>query len=72
MAEQPNTVKTYTIFEIAELWDEPPQRISYVVRKLRIKPVQRVGLIRLYNEQQTLQIKAGCYNLQIKGEPHGR
>lgn len=53
----------YTVSQIAEILDEPPQRIAYVVKKLRLKPVQRVGLIRLFTEADIRAIKRGCYCL---------
>lgn len=56
----------YTISEIADLLDEPPQRISYIARKLRLKPVQRIGLIRLFDRKQKEQIRQGCFDLQVR------
>ena len=56
-----------TASQIADLFDEPPQRITYMIRKYRLKPVQRVGIIRLFDEQQIKAIKQGLYGIQIRG-----
>lgn len=53
----------YTVSQIAEILQEPPQRIAYVVKKLRLKPVQRIGLIRLFTEADIKAVKKGCYFL---------
>jgi len=55
--------KQYTVSQIAEILQEPPQRIAYVVRKLQLKPIQRIGLIRLFTQADIKAIKQGCYNL---------
>ena len=57
------TLTQYTVSQIAEILQEPPQRIDYVVKKLRLKPAQRVGLIRLFSEADIKAIKKGCYFL---------
>ena len=57
-----------TISEIADRLCEPPQRVAYVVRKHRIKPAQRVGIIRLFNQDQVVTIKQALQNIQIRRE----
>lgn len=53
----------YTVLQIAEILQEPPQRIDYIIKKHRLKPVQRIGLIRLFTEADIKAIKQGCYCL---------
>ncbi len=55
-----------TISQIADKLGEPPQRVDYIIRKHRLKPQQRVGIIRLFNEQQVEAIKEGLYGIQIR------
>jgi hypothetical protein len=63
MAESEN----FTVSQMADKWGEPPQRISYIISKHRIKPVQRIGIIRLFSQQQAEAIKPALYNMQIRG-----
>ena len=56
----------FTASQIADQLDEPPQRITYIIRKYRLKPVQRIGIIRLFDEQQVKAIKQGLYGIQIR------
>jgi hypothetical protein len=56
----------YTVSQIADQLCEPPQRIAYIIRKYRIKAVQRVGLIRLFDESQVKAIKQGLFGIQIR------
>ena len=60
------TGKLLTISEMADRWNEPPQRISYMVSKNRIKPTERVGIIRLFTEEQAKVIKGYVYHMQIR------
>lgn len=55
-----------TASEIADQLCEPPQRVTYIIRKYRLKPVQRVGLIRLFDEEQVQAIKQGLYGIQLR------
>lgn len=55
-----------TIGQIADRLQEPPARIAYIVSKYRLKPIQRIGIIRLFNEQQIQVIKRGLYVIQIR------
>jgi len=59
--------KLLTVGQIADQLSEPPARIAYIVSKYRLKPVQRIGIIRLFDEGQIKVIKHGLYNIQIRG-----
>ena len=58
----------YTASQIADHLNEPPQRVCYIIRKLRLKPVQRIGIIRLFDEDQVRVIKQGLYRIQVRTE----
>lgn len=58
----------YTATQIADLLGEPPQRVCYIIRKLRLKPVHRVGIIRLFDDEQVKVVKQGLYGIQIRGQ----
>jgi len=55
-----------TVSQIAEELGEPPQRVTYIIRKYRLKPVQRIGIIRLFDDRQVEVIKQGLYGIQIR------
>ena len=55
-----------TASQIADQLGEPPQRVTYIIRKYRLKPVQRIGIIRLFDEEQVKAIKQGLYGIQIR------
>ena len=59
--------KLLTASQIADRLSEPPQRVTYIIRKYRLKPIQRIGIIRLFDEEQIKVIKHGLYNIQIRG-----
>lgn len=59
-------VNQVTVSQIADRLGEPPQRVAYIIRKYRIKPVERVGIIRLFEERQIKAIKQGLYGIQIR------
>ena len=61
-----DTTNLFTASQIADRLGEPPQRITYVIRKHRLKPVQRVGIIRLFDERQVEAIKQGLYGIQVR------
>lgn len=46
-----------TLGQIADELGQPPSRVNYVVSKYRLKPVARVGIIRLFSEQQAQAIR---------------
>jgi hypothetical protein len=58
----------YTASQIADQLGEPPQRVCYIIRKYRLKSRRRVGIIRLFDEQQIAAIKNGLYGIQIRGQ----
>ena len=60
------TADNYTASQIADMFGEPPQRVTYIISKYRLKPVQRVGIIRLFSEEQVEAIKQGLYGIQIR------
>lgn len=55
-----------TVGQIADVLKEPPARIAYIISKYRLKPIQRVGIIRLFGPEQLKAIKEGLYNIQIR------
>ncbi len=55
-----------TASQIADQLGEPPQRVDYIIRKYRIKPVARIGIIRLFSHEQIEAIKQGLYGIQIR------
>lgn len=55
----------FTIGEIADRLEEPPSRVAYIISKNRLKPVRRVGIIRLFSEQQVQAIREAMFNMQI-------
>ena len=57
----------FTVGQIAEQLAEPVSRIAYVVQKYRIKPVSRVGIIRLFTSEQVEAIRQGIYGMQVRG-----
>ena len=61
-----NTMTLFTASQIADQLGEPPQRVTYIIRKHRLKPVQRVGIIRLFDERQVEAIKRGLYGIQVR------
>jgi len=56
----------FTVGQIADKVEEPPARVAYIISKLRLKPRQRVGIIRLFDEAQVQAIKEGLYSMQIR------
>lgn len=54
-----------TIGQIADRLEEPPARVAYIISKYRLKPVRRVGIIRLFSEQQVQAIREGLFGIQI-------
>ncbi len=57
----------FTVGQIAEILQEPPGRIAYVIGKFRIKPTERIGIIRRFAPEQIENIKQGLYNLHVRG-----
>jgi hypothetical protein len=57
----------YTTGQISDLLSEPPARVQYVIAKHRLKPVKRVGIIRLFSHEQVEAIKQSLYHIQVRG-----
>ena len=57
----------FTVTQIADLLQEPPHRVAYIISKYRLKPRGRVGITRLFDDAQIQAIKDGLYNIQIRG-----
>lgn len=55
-----------TASQIADQLGEPPQRVDYIIRKHRLKPQDRIGIIRLFDESQIKAIQQGLYGIQIR------
>ena len=47
----------FTVGQIADQLNQPPARIAYMISKFRIKPTQRVGILRLFSQEQVKGIK---------------
>lgn len=58
----------YTTGEIADVLGEPPTRVQYIISKHRMKPVQRIGIFRLFDKQQVELIRRGLYNIQLRAD----
>ena len=43
----------FTVSQVADQLGEPPQRVAYIIRKHRLKAVERIGIIRLFDEIPT-------------------
>jgi hypothetical protein len=59
---------TLTVGQIADILQEPPQRVAYIITKYRIKAIKRVGIIRLFGPRQVSAIKQGLYTIQVRGQ----
>ena len=57
----------YTTGQIADLLQEPPQRVGYIIGKYRLKPRKRVGIIRLFDGGQVAAIRRELRGIQIRG-----
>ena len=55
-----------TTGQIADDLHEPRARVNYIIDKYRIKAVQRVGIIRLFNAEQKQEIKDCLFGIQIR------
>lgn len=56
----------FTVTQIADRLEERSHRVTYMITKCKLKPVERVGIIRLFNEAQIQIIKDGLYGLRIQ------
>ena len=55
-----------TIGQIADKLQEPPARIAYVISRFRLKPVERVGIIRRFSAEQVEAVRQALYGIQIR------
>ncbi|KKN57529.1 hypothetical protein LCGC14_0561460 [marine sediment metagenome] len=55
----------FTTGQIADVLKEPPDRIIYIIRRDRIKPVDRIGIYRLFSAIQVTEIRKAMYNIRI-------
>ena len=51
------STEVLTIGQIADLLEQPPARINYVIAKNRIKPSARVANVRLFGERAVEKIR---------------
>ncbi len=58
--------KLYTASQIADDLQEPPSRVCYIIRKIRMKPHNRIGIIRLFTDEQKQAIKSALMDIQIR------
>ncbi len=58
----------YTVGEVADKLGEPPARVQYIISKHRIKPAERVGIYRLFNDSQVEQVRNGLFNIQVRAD----
>lgn len=56
----------FTVTQIAEKLDEPTDRVTYIIRRLRLKPVDRIALVRLFDEGQVDTIRNRIYNMRVQ------
>lgn len=56
----------FTVTQIADRLDEKNHRVNYTIAKLKLKPVSRVGIIRLFDLSQEQIIKQSLHNLRIQ------
>ena len=59
--------RLYTTGQIGDLLEEPPTRVAYIISKHRIKPAERIGIIRLFSAQQVDLIRQYLCDIQIRG-----
>lgn len=60
-----------TVGQIADRLGQPPSRVAYLIGKYRLKPIARVGIIRLFGEAQVECIREGVDQLQRRTAKHG-
>ena len=56
----------FTVGQIADQLQEPPTRVAYIVSKYRIKPAERVGIIRQFTPDQVEVIRQGLYGIRVQ------
>lgn len=55
-----------TVGQIADRLGESPSRVAYVISRGRLKPLGRVGIIRLFSEEQVEVIQQSIERLQSR------
>jgi len=55
-----------TVGGIADLLEEPPARVAYIISKYRLKAIKRVGIIRLFDQSQVQLISQCLSNIQVR------
>lgn len=55
-----------TINEIAELLDEPQNRVAYMIAKHRIKHVKHIGNTRVFDSAVIARVKELLFDIQIR------
>lgn len=58
------TDEMMTIGQIADNLNEPTPRITYAISKYKIKPIRRVGILRIFQTSQLPEIKQCLSKLQ--------
>ncbi len=57
----------FSIDDMAEMLSEPGHRITYLIKKHRIKHAKRVGLTRVFDSTAVAAVKEALYHMQIRG-----
>ncbi len=55
-----------TVGQMSDMLEEPPARVAYMIRKHRIKPIARIGIIRLFDRKSLKEIKEALLDIQIR------
>ena len=69
-----NMMGLFSVGQLADRFDEPVARVSYVIQKLGLKPRRRIGIHRLFDQSQATAIKEGLMELEVhvRREPPSR
>lgn len=55
-----------TVSDIADLLNEPQNRVAYMIMKHRIKPVKRIGITKVFDASVVETVKAYLFDIQIR------
>lgn len=55
-----------TISEIAEILNEPQNRVAYMITKHRIKHVKHIGNTRVFDSSATARVKELLFHIRIQ------
>lgn len=61
----------WTVGQIADQLGQPPSRVAYLIAKHRLKPIGRVGIIRLFSQQQTEVLRESMHELHRRKNQKG-